>query len=279
VELSTPFETCTLFANVGDYAGIARLNRRADRITSFGADPEGNAYRFDRRPFENYFVAGSGSGSDGHGGPSVALAVSPAAVSFYAPPHVLSSPVPFSSEKSVLIREKRYLTPVPYPRLTGSRTCDENWGMAKRGRPYTIDRDAIRPQLIEDLRLGMPFRFVADGVNISEPTLVEWIQGDDELAIALKNAVTEGIRSRLKIVDAGGPQWTAAAWRLERRYPEHFGRQDRAALEVKDLAAKLGKELGLSAEESSRAVREAEAIAAEAMRSGAVMSPSKSKRT
>ena len=133
------------------------------------------------------------------------------------------------------------------------------------GRPRLYDRAAFLPHVERLLRKSMPERLIAEYIGVPPSTLERWLGTDDEFACAAKMARAEGVEQALDAVRSQGHQWQAEAWRLERRFPEFFGRQDRAALELKDLAAKLGAELGLSAEESSRAVREAESIAAAAM--------------
>ena len=41
--------------------------------------------------------------------------------------------------------------------------------------------------------------------------------------------------------------WQAAAWKLERRYPDEWGRRDRLELDVKREAERLAQEHGLDA--------------------------------
>ena len=132
------------------------------------------------------------------------------------------------------------------------------------GRPRTLDREALLPQLKEAFALGMPERFAADLVGIAQPTLHAWAEGDDDIAIALKNARAAGIRARLRAVKNGREGWTGSAWMLERRYSEYWGRQDRTpALDrdaIQRIVAEMRAESGMSEEEAQAAVEAAMSI-------------------
>ena len=70
-----------------------------------------------------------------HGSFPQALAVPPAASRTYESLRVLSSPISVSSEKSVLIREKRYPTPVRFPLLDRPQNLRRKSCHGTRRRP------------------------------------------------------------------------------------------------------------------------------------------------
>ncbi len=45
------------------------------------------------------------------------------------------------------------------------------------------------------------------------------------------------------------PEWTAAAWYLERKYPDRFGRRDRLDMRVRQEAEKMANKLGVDVDE------------------------------
>ena len=111
--------------------------------------------------------------------------------------------------------------------------------------------------LIESIALGAPIRMAAQAAGISDWTVHRWLR---EAAVLEAKGVTseQDIRVRFaieldraraqraiealeRIRDAAkNPQnWTAAAWYLERTYPEHYGKQDRKAIDWRDEMRKL----------------------------------------
>lgn len=111
--------------------------------------------------------------------------------------------------------------------------------------------------LIESVSLGAPIALAAQAAGISGWTVHRWLR---EAAVLEAEGVTaeEDIRVRFaveldraraeravealeRIRDAAkNPQnWTAAAWYLERTYPEHYGKQDRKPVDWRDELRKL----------------------------------------
>jgi transposase-like protein len=66
-------------------------------------------------------------------------------------------------------------------------------------------------------------------VGISEDTFYKWIKRYPEFAESLKKADALAEAKRVQtILKAGNESWQAAAWYLERKHADRWGRQDRA---------------------------------------------------
>jgi len=118
--------------------------------------------------------------------------------------------------------------------------------------------DEVFEQLLDATRAGAGLNIAAQVVGISPWTVRRWLreaailesQGADpdsdirlRLAFALPKARAERAVTALKQLEkaAQDPRyWTAAAWYLERTYPEIYGRQDRAPLDWKEELRKMG---------------------------------------
>lgn len=66
----------------------------------------------------------------------------------------------------------------------------------------------------------------------------------DRIRVAEGVAVTKWLRRINEAADNG--QWQPAAWLLERRYPQDYGRRDRVSFKLEDQSyQKLAAELGV----------------------------------
>ena len=131
-----------------------------------------------------------------------------------------------------------------------------------QGRAVTseqIDR------LIEGLEHGMTRRAAAAFAGFSKSTFYRMLEADDgTLGTAIENAEGKAEAAYTKLVaDAAvNPKnWTAAAWWLERRHPDDFGRRDRidVKIDLRALAEKVAPGLDADA-----VLAEAERILSEA---------------
>lgn len=128
----------------------------------------------------------------------------------------------------------------------------------RRGRPqkYTEDRVALIVQAIE---AGATFALAAAYGGISEDTLSRWRKKYADFAERLARAESKGAVVNLsRIQQAATGDWRAAAWILEHRFPEHYGRSKDGAganvnitLQVMLRAAveRVAAQQGLDAEE------------------------------
>jgi hypothetical protein len=130
-----------------------------------------------------------------------------------------------------------------------------------QGRSVTseqIDR------MLAGLRLGMTRRAAAAYAGYSKTTLYRMIGNDDGTLVTLiekAEGQAEATYSQLVANAAVSPKnWTAAAWWLERRHPDDFGRKDRVEVRVdlRTIARKVAPDVDVD-----EVIAEAERIMAE----------------
>jgi len=111
------------------------------------------------------------------------------------------------------------------------------------GRHSKLDLE-MKAAIIKCIRAGLSYRRTCDFVGIHEDSFITWRQRGEkeleeeqvsiytELFGEVKRAESEAIIMRLKnINDASKEHWQAAAWFLERKYPDEWGRKDRHEIE------------------------------------------------
>ena len=112
---------------------------------------------------------------------------------------------------------------------------------AKRagGRPTKYDEDRRR-RIVEAVAGHCSRRGAADKAGIGESTLYEWMRKYPEFAEAVKkadgNAENKAVNA---VVDAFEDHWQAAAWWLERRHPERWGKDRPLPVDENDHALVL----------------------------------------
>jgi hypothetical protein len=118
--------------------------------------------------------------------------------------------------------------------------------MGKMGR-QTKYNDERAAKILEALRLGVPQATAITYGGIAETTYYRWLQegaADDapehlkEFREAVKAARAEAeVRSVAIIQNASRKTWQAAAWFLERSFPQHWARTDRHEVTGRDGGA------------------------------------------
>lgn len=121
-------------------------------------------------------------------------------------------------------------------------------GRRSKYTPETVDK------LTQAIRLGATYKLACDYAGIDTSTFYDWRNTKPQFSNAIKLAEGEGALKHLVnidraangIKDADGnwielPDWKASAWKLERRYPQMYGRQ---AIE---LSGPDGKEIKVKA--------------------------------
>lgn len=97
--------------------------------------------------------------------------------------------------------------------------------------PETIDR------ILSAIEIGAPFTHACNYAGISFETFNEWRKQYSEFAERVKEAEGKAVIGWLDKIEAAAKDgnWTAAAWKLERRFPHDFGRRDRMPIDVSEL--------------------------------------------
>ncbi len=115
--------------------------------------------------------------------------------------------------------------------------------MAKMGRPTKFN-DERAAKILEALRLGVPQTTAVSYAGVHDATYYRWLQeatkpdAPQELRDfrdAVKAARAEAeVRSVAVIQNASRKTWQAAAWFLERGFPQHWARSDRHEITGRD---------------------------------------------
>ncbi len=96
----------------------------------------------------------------------------------------------------------------------------------KLGRPSKYTPETIA-KLTQAIRLGATYTLACHYAGISIETLAQWRAkkpGFSETLKAAEGAAAFSWLTKIEEASAGG-EWTAAAWKLERRYPRDYGRR------------------------------------------------------
>ena len=82
-------------------------------------------------------------------------------------------------------------------------------------------------KIIDAVRLGATYELACNYANISLDTLSRWRKRSADFADNLREAEGMGAIGWLAKIEkaAQDGDWKAAAWKLERRYPDVYGRQ------------------------------------------------------
>ena len=107
--------------------------------------------------------------------------------------------------------------------------------VAREGRPTKYD-PAIAEKIGELIRLGLNFRQICASLGIGVETLREWRREKPELSVEICRAQAQAVTDRLALINAAAAtSWPAAAWWLERKHPQDWGRPNDLTLDVKSL--------------------------------------------
>jgi hypothetical protein len=110
-------------------------------------------------------------------------------------------------------------------------------------------------QLIAMLRAGNYLDVACRAAGVAVEDLADWVERSDELARQVAQAVAEGeARAVTQIAQAARENWQAAAWLLERQFPERWARP--LARTTDEAVPALGSD-GVDELASKRATRRA----------------------
>lgn len=116
--------------------------------------------------------------------------------------------------------------------------------MARRSK-YTPE---VGKRICDAIRLGATYELAAKYGGVSEDSIARWRAKYADFAEAIKEAeggAAVGWLARIEQAAKDGT-WQAAAWKLERRYPEQYGRQ---VVDVarRDVVERIAREEGVDA--------------------------------
>ena len=92
------------------------------------------------------------------------------------------------------------------------------------GKPSKYTPERVRA-IVQAIEIGAPYRHACAVGGIDEATFARWRERYAEFADAIKEAEGKAVTGRLaRIRLAESEHWQAAAWWLERKYPQEFGK-------------------------------------------------------
>ena len=103
-----------------------------------------------------------------------------------------------------------------------------------RAKPATVNRPSTKAKLaavLEGLRTGLTRSQACDVLGLGRTTFYQAMEDDPEFAALVLQAEAEAVQHWTTCIYNAAPRhWQAAAWMLERRFPETYG--PRASLEL-----------------------------------------------
>ena len=82
------------------------------------------------------------------------------------------------------------------------------------------------PEIEKNMSEGMPFTHACRASGVSDDTVYRWIKKDASIAELIKTAEAKFMKHGLVVIGkAAETHWQAAAWKLERKWPELFGQK------------------------------------------------------
>ena len=120
---------------------------------------------------------------------------------------------------------------------------------ARNGRPRK--RSAARQEVFLDaLRQGASREAAAAAAGIDRTTAWRWAQDDPALAAEVEQACGQAeVMMTQRVFDAAPSDWRAAAWWLERRRPETYGRHAGPTADFRKMAQRVADAEGFDVDE------------------------------
>ena len=108
----------------------------------------------------------------------------------------------------------------------------------KRGRPSKRTPE-LEAAIAECLRLGMSYPQLCDACGISQTQFRQWRKHYRDFQQLVRRAEAEAVKLNLAVIQAAaasGKSWQAAAWFLERKHPEQWGKTETLTVEARKAA-------------------------------------------
>ncbi len=134
---------------------------------------------------------------------------------------------------------------------------DPNRPAKYRGRTGPLGRVQFSPEvckaILDAVRAGNPLGNAVKLVGINRSTFLRWRDSDPELQAQYEQAEAESVNSNIGIIKlAAKKQWQAAAWLLERQFPQDWALRQVVALED-NLISDMEKRLNAGRERAAAA--------------------------
>jgi hypothetical protein len=103
----------------------------------------------------------------------------------------------------------------------------------RRGRPSKYTPTTVG-KFCRAVAEGLPYKSDAAAAGISHETVCQWQRQFPEFSEAVQLALAKAEVALVRLIRRAAARgtWQAAAWLLERRYPEHWGRRDRLHAQI-----------------------------------------------
>ncbi len=118
------------------------------------------------------------------------------------------------------------------------------------GRKTKYTPETVK-KLCDAIQLGLTYRLACLYGGITETTFYDWLQKKPEFSDAVKIAEGKAAVSWLAMIEQAAKvgTWQAAAWKLERRYPQEYGKtvqehqgKDGGPIQVREVVVNLAPE-------------------------------------
>ena len=109
------------------------------------------------------------------------------------------------------------------------------------GRPRSVMTEPVIATILRAVEVGLPVERAAHAAGVDAATVRSHRKRHSEFATALEKAeATSALRLVTRIQTASEKQWQAAAWILERRWPNEWARRDPQLTEsVQEIGSKI----------------------------------------
>lgn len=118
-------------------------------------------------------------------------------------------------------------------------------------RPSKYTPEAVQ-KIVQAVTAGNTRETAAAYAGITATTLYDWLKHKAEFSEAVKKAEADAEVAAVTIIRTAMPKnWQAAAWYLERKWPDRWGRKDRVTVEhqLQQEAERIAAELGIDKEQ------------------------------
>lgn len=128
--------------------------------------------------------------------------------------------------------------------IDGRERRRDELAQKKTGRPEKLTPE-VQQKIVDAIRMGAYIETAAAYAGINKSTLYDWMKRGaraksgkyKEFSNAIEKALAESeMRDLAVIAKASQENWQAAAWRLERKFPDRWGRR-KAKSEIAKIEA------------------------------------------